>query len=221
MLDTALDLSAWVIPVLSAIILHELAHGWVAEKFGDPTARLLGRITLNPIRHIDPVGSVLFPAALIAVGSPVVFGSAKAVPVNFAALTPPRLGMAAVALAGPLVNVLLALLVGILLHVEIFLPPEEYDWLFKNLYRALMLNCVLASFNMLPFLPLDGGRVVAACLRGRALMLWNRLERFGIVILLALLLIPPFFGVFFLQDALILPAFYLLEAILWVTGNSE
>ncbi|NBO19943.1 MAG: site-2 protease family protein, partial [Proteobacteria bacterium] len=159
MWEQFLDISAWVVPVLTAIILHEVAHGWVAEKLGDPTARILGRITLNPLRHIDPVGTILFPAVLIAINAPLVFGSAKAVPVNFSLLRPKRLGMALVALAGPATNVLLALLSGLLLHIDKLVTPEQAPWLFTNLYRSLMLNCVLISFNLIPLLPLDGGRV--------------------------------------------------------------
>lgn len=220
MWEQFLDISAWVLPVLTAIILHEMAHGWAAEKLGDPTARLMGRISLNPLRHIDPFGTLLLPAALIAINAPVVFGAAKAVPVNFGLLRPPRLGMALVALAGPAANMLLALLSALLLHLDKLVTPEHAPWLFLNLYRALMLNCVLICFNLLPMMPLDGGRVVASLLRGRAQRLWLGLERWGIAILLVLLLVPPYFSIDVLQAVLLAPIFWLIEGFLFVTGNS-
>lgn len=214
------DILAWVIPVLSAVILHELAHGWAARLLGDDTALRAGRLSLNPLRHIDPVGSVLFPALLIAVSSPLVFGSAKPVPVNFTALSPARRGMAAVALAGPAANIALAIVASLLLHLEAYVPPEDMPWLYTSLYRALMLNCVLATFNLLPLLPLDGGRVLAACLRGRYLAYWQRTERFGLPIIVILLIVPIYFGYDAMNALLLAPTFRLLELVLILTGNS-
>lgn len=218
-LSWLLDLSAWIIPVVTAVVLHEVAHGWVAEKLGDPTARVLGRITLNPLKHIDPFGTILFPILLIILNSPVVFGSARPVPVNFGNLKPPRLGMALVALAGPATNVLLAITAGLLLHVEAVIKPEHAPWLFQNLYRALMINCVLAVFNMIPLLPLDGGRVVASLLTGRANRLWMRLERLGLLVLAILLIVPASLGFDTVQSLLLAPTYALLQAIMWLTVN--
>lgn len=214
-----LDVSAWVIPVVSAIILHEIAHGWVAEKLGDPTARHLGRITLNPLKHIDHVGTILFPAFLIFIHSPVVFGAARPVPVNFANLRPPRRGMALVALAGPATNVCLAIIAGLLLHIEAFITPEKAPWLFENLYRAIMVNCVLACFNMIPLLPLDGGRVVASMLPTSLQRGWMRFERLGILLLIIALIVPSYLGFDLLQTVLLPPTNQLLQGIMWLTRN--
>jgi len=220
-MDVFLDASAWVLPVLLAVLLHEIAHGWMAEKFGDDTARHMGRITLNPLKHIDPMGTVALPTLLWLAHSPILFGSAKPVPVNFSRLNPPRLGMIAVALAGPITNLILAIITGLLLHIETFITPEQAPWLFENLYRCLMLNCVLATFNMIPLLPLDGGRVVYALLRGRAQRLFGRLERIGLGILIALLLIPAMLGYSAIQNALMVPPFWLLQGVMMLTGNGH
>jgi Zn-dependent protease len=219
MWQTFLDISAWVIPVVLAVTLHEVSHGYVAEKLGDDTARRMGRITLNPLKHIDAFGTIIFPALLVAINSPAVFGSAKPVPVNFNQLHPLRLGMALVAIAGPITNILLALISGLLLHLDKLVSPEQAPWLFENLYRSLMINCVLASFNMLPLLPLDGGRVVAAALTGAPKRLWMRTERFGLAILLFVLIIPAYMGYDVVQSVLLAPAFGLLQGIMWITGN--
>jgi Zn-dependent protease len=219
MWDIFLDISAWVLPVLLAVVLHEVAHGWVAGHFGDPTARQMGRLTLNPLKHIDPVGTVVFPALLVAINSPLIFGSAKPVPVDFSRLNPPRLGMAAVALAGPVTNILLALAAALLLHIDTLVTPEQAPWLFQNLYRAIMINCVLASFNLLPILPLDGGRVVTALLTGRARAVWSRYERFGLFFLIAILLVPAYLGYGVIQQVLLAPTYWLLEKVMLITGN--
>ena len=220
-MDAFLDASAWVLPVLLAVILHEIAHGWMAEKFGDDTARRMGRITLNPISHIDLRGTITFPALLWLLHSPIIFGSAKPVPVNFGRLRPFRLGMIVVALAGPGTNLLLALITGLLLHIEVFITPEQAPWLFMNLYRCLMLNCVLATFNLLPILPLDGGRVVYALLRGKAQLVYGRFERFGIVLLIATLVVPTLLGYDGVQQALLIAPSWLLETVMTVTGNNQ
>lgn len=214
------EIITWIIPVFLAVVLHEVAHGWVAERLGDPTARLAGRITLNPLKHIDPAGTLLLPGVLIAVNSPLIIGAARPVPVDFSRLRPYRLGMALVALAGPGVNILLAVGMGLLLHLEAVITPEQAPWLFAILYRSLMLNCVLACFNLLPILPLDGGRVVAALLPERPRRAWMRLEKTSLFVLLALLLLPALMGYGAVQSLLLSPALWLLEAVLYVTGNT-
>ena len=218
--DSIIDASAWIIPVLLAVMLHEVSHGWVAERFGDPTARSLGRITLNPIKHIDLFGTIILPAILIFAGSPMLFGYAKPVPVNFARLEPPRLGMCAVAIAGPAMNVLLAFLTGLLLHIDHLITPEQSPWLFMVLYRSLILNCGLAVFNMLPILPLDGGRVVYSALRGTPQRWFGKLERRGILIVFALLLLLQYTD-YNLNDIIGLPVSLLMHGILFATGNGS
>lgn len=220
--DWFIDASAWVLPVVLAITLHEAAHGWMAERFGDPTARLLGRVTANPLKHVDRFGTIIFPGLLLLMHSPFIFGYAKPVPVNFNRLNPPRLGMFMVAIAGPGCNILQAIIAGLLLHIEAWgITPEQNPWVFQNVYRALMINCVLAVFNLIPVLPLDGGRVVASLLRGSLLRWFNTLERYGIVLVLLALLVPALLGSDGVQQAVGVPTYWLLEKVMIVTGNGE
>ena len=183
--------SVWVIPVLLAITLHEAAHGWAALKLGDDTAARLGRISLNPLKHVHPVGTILLPGALIALGAPFVFGFAKPVPVNPARLRNPRGGMVLVALAGPGMNILLACLAALLLHAATAFPPVFAEWWRATFTLGIVINLVLAIFNMLPVPPLDGGRVVHGLLPPRHAERFARLERFGIIaVLVGFFLIP-------------------------------
>lgn len=185
------NIAIWVLPVLSAVILHEVAHGWVALRRGDETALRLGRLTLNPLPHIDPVGTVALPLLLIATGSPV-FGWARPVPVNVANLRNPRRDMVAVALAGPLTNVALALIAAGLLQ---FLLRLELDESTLGVLRpvalmaahAVVINTALAVLNMVPILPLDGGRVLFGLLPRAHALAFARLEPYGMLIVMALL----------------------------------
>ncbi len=186
--------SVWLIPVLLAITLHEAAHGWVAWRLGDDTAMRAGRVTINPLRHIDPVGTVLLPGMLLAFGAPFLFGYAKPVPERFDRLNSPRRDMVWVALAGPAANLLLAFSAALLLHIVAALPPAAGEWLAHNLFNAIAINLVLAVFNMLPLPPLDGGRVAVGLLPDRLARPLARLERYGMLILLGLLFVLPAVG---------------------------
>ena len=151
--------STWVVPAILAITLHEAAHGFAARWFGDDTAARLGRVSLNPLKHIDLFGTILLPALLLLMRSPFLFGYAKPVPVNFHALRNPRRDMVWVAAAGPATNLLLATAAGLMAHLIGFLPGGVDRWFrfLQNLVNAIDLNVVLAVFNMLPLPPLDGG----------------------------------------------------------------
>ena len=186
--------STWVIPVLLAITLHEAAHGFVAHRLGDDTAWLLGRVSLNPFKHIDPFGTVLLPALLLFLHSPFMFGYAKPVPVKFGALRHPRHDMVLVAGAGPSTNLLQAFAAALLVHIVVFLPEGVDQWMLANLKNAIVINVVLALFNMIPLPPLDGGRVAVGLLPDALARPLARLERHGMIILIGLLFILPVIG---------------------------
>ena len=188
-MDSVLQqVAVWAIPVLVAVILHEIAHGAVAYRLGDPTARDAGRLTLNPIPHIDPIGTVALPAMLIFSGSPFVFGYARPVPVNFARLRQPKRDMVLVAAAGPVTNLILASLSATAFKAMV--PPGAAIEGFIPLMMlySVFLNIALAVFNMIPIPPLDGGRVATGLLPRSLALPLARLEPFGIFIVLALLM---------------------------------
>lgn len=187
-----LNASIWALPVLLAITLHEAAHGWAAAKLGDPTARLMGRVTLNPFAHVDLVGTVIIPLALLVMNAPFLFGYAKPVPVNFSRLRNPRRDMALVALAGPASNILLAVLGALAFHLVPVLPDAATQWAAEMLQRLVLLNLILAVFNMLPVPPLDGGRILVAILPDWAAWKVARLERAGLFIVIGVLFLLPY-----------------------------
>jgi len=189
------NISIWALPVLLAIVLHEYAHGWVADKLGDDTARWMGRLTLNPISHIDPIGTILIPLALLVMGAPFLFGYAKPVPINFNKLRNPKRDMVWVALAGPLTNLALALLSTFILWIA-FHMPEGLRWFAEPLammcQASILINVVLFIFNLIPLPPLDGGRVAVGLLPGPWAYQLSRLEPYGFFIIIGLLVLGVF-----------------------------
>ena len=184
--STLYDVSVWVLPLVIAITFHEAAHGFVAHHFGDNTAWELGRVSFNPLRHIDPFGTLVLPAILLLSHSPFLFGYAKPVPVNFRALRNPRIDMVWVALAGPATNIVLAWLAALAFHALGLVPANAAQWVAANLKNALVINVVLAIFNMLPIPPLDGGRVAVGLLPDVLARPLSRLEPYGMLILIGI-----------------------------------
>ena len=185
------EASVWVLPVIFAVTFHEAAHAGAAALLGDPTARSLGRLTLNPVRHIDPFGTVVLPLLCLISPLPLVFGYAKPVPVDVNRLRNPRRDMILVAAAGPIANVLLMLASACLLYLPHYLPVFMGPWLLANLQRSLLLNAILAVFNMLPIPPLDGGRIVVGLLPYPLAIRYARLERYGMLIVIGLIMVVP------------------------------
>lgn len=181
--------AVWVLPVLFAITVHEAAHGWMARRLGDATAEMLGRVTLNPLKHIDPIGTVALPLLLYFLSS-FVFGWAKPVPVNWHNLKQPRRDMALVALAGPGANLLMALLWALAIKLGVMMWSHS-QWLALPLVymggAGVLINTVLMVLNLMPVLPLDGGRILSALLPPRQAMLFSRMEPYGLLIIVALL----------------------------------
>ncbi len=194
------------LPLLLAITLHEAAHGWMADRKGDDTARMLGRVTMNPVRHIDPFGSIILPLMLLLMNAPFLFGWAKPVPVAFHRLRNPKTDMAWVAAAGPGANLILAVLSGLLVQLILTAKPELTPLLWQGsmgsapgLLGALLLmlkvsvqiNLLLMLFNLLPIPPLDGGRIVVGLLPRGPSMALSRVEPYGMVILVVVVFMDP------------------------------
>lgn len=189
-MDSVLEVSKIIIILFTAVVFHEFAHGWAANKLGDPTARLAGRLTLNPIKHIDLIGTIVLPGILITLrilGYPVfIFGWAKPVPVNFLRLNHPKRDMMLVALAGPLVNIIIAFIFSRLIAHNVL---SSHFYLY---YMAIFLNLLLAVFNMIPIPPLDGSRVVMGLLPNNLSREYSKIEPFGLLIVVGLLYLGVF-----------------------------
>ncbi|MBI5696673.1 MAG: site-2 protease family protein [Nitrospirae bacterium] len=209
----ARGVAIYALPVMAAIICHEVAHGWVAEKCGDSTARRAGRITLNPISHIDPIGTVILPLILIATGSNFLFGWAKPVPVNFFNLRKIRRDSILVALSGPGTNFALALLSAVVLRLILLVDPMLFEYansdmassqlrevgmaasllvpMVMMLNASIMINCVLMTLNLIPIPPLDGGRILNGLLPDNLSASYEKLEPFGMFIVVLLIYAVP------------------------------
>lgn len=182
-------IAIWALPVLFAITVHEVSHGWVAKRLGDPTAEMMGRLTLNPIKHIDPIGTVVLPIVMLMMGG-FVFGWAKPVPITWENLKQPKRDIALVAVAGPLSNLVMAIAWALLMKIGLMLMPVN-PWLGKPLVymggAGISINLILMALNLLPFPPLDGGRIMTGILPGPLSYKLSRIEPYGIFILLGLL----------------------------------
>lgn len=220
MSDTIILIAVLVPCLIIAIVFHEVAHGYAAKLLGDPTASNKGRLTLNPIRHVDPIGTILVPGALALAGGPV-FGWAKPVPVNKYRLRNPRFGMMAVAAAGPAINFALAFLGSVALGLAwvngadfdpsqpaspvLFSPQGDSLWLMSGLYFFVLINLFLGLFNLLPIPPFDGSHLVGGLLPDKLRPYWERLQRVGIVLILGVIAYSWMFGTSWLLSVLSAP----------------
>ena len=219
------QISVWVLPAIFAITFHEASHGLVAKWFGDDTAFRLGRVTFNPLKHVDPFGTILLPGLLILMHAGFIFGYAKPVPVNFGRLYNPKRDMIWVAAAGPVTNIILATASALLSYIAILLPGFAREWAVENLQNSVLVNLLLAVFNMIPLPPLDGGRVAVGLLPMPLARPLAQLERWGMLILIFALLILPALGERLHTDLNVVswllewPAQWLYDGVSWVTGT--
>jgi Zn-dependent protease len=189
-LSVAQHIAVWVLPILFAITVHEVAHGWMALRLGDHTAQMMGRLTLNPLHHVDPVGTLLVPGVLLLLGGGVIFGWAKPVPVSWEKLRNPKRDMAIVALAGPMANLIMAVFWALISRLGIALvqglPTIGVPLAYMGI-AGVLINAILMMLNLMPLPPLDGGRVLVGLLPGSLAYKVSRVEPFGFLILLFLL----------------------------------
>jgi Zn-dependent protease len=220
------EVSVWLLPILIAVTFHEAAHGFVAHLLGDDTAWRLGRVSFNPFKHIDPFGTIILPALLLFARSPFLFGYAKPVPVNFRALKHPRRDSILVAAAGPAMNLLLATLAALAFHLVAYMSGVAQVFIFENLKNAVVLNVILAVFNLLPIPPLDGGRIIVGLLPNPLARPFSRLEPYGLILLIGLLIVLPLLGeqvglnLNFISQTVRRATGAIIGVILPLTGNS-
>jgi Zn-dependent protease len=215
MLDLNLvqKIAIWIPPVMLGITIHEVAHGWVASKLGDKTALMMGRLTLNPLKHIDPVGTILIPGLLLLLQSGFIFGYAKPVPINWRNLRQPKRDMAIVAGAGPMANLLMAMVWALLVRAGLLMGETGIALVYMGV-AGIFINTVLMVLNLLPLPPLDGGRVMTSLLPGPLAYRFSKIEPFGFMILIALLIT----GVL---GKILLPAVtFIMGALAMLTGLS-
>jgi Zn-dependent protease len=224
---TIYEISVWLVPLVIATTLHEASHGYAALRFGDDTALRAGRISINPLRHVDPFGTFILPGLLLlASGGQFAFGFAKPVPVNFWRLRNPKRDMIWVAAAGPATNIALGIVTGLLFHFVQVMPPPAADWFAANFVNSLQINAILAVFNMIPIPPLDGGRVAVGILPRPLAEPLARLERWGLFIILGAVFLLPFVGSKLGLDLNVLPWLLgppvdaLIRMIATLTGNA-
>jgi Zn-dependent protease len=183
-------IAVWILPVIFAITVHEVAHGWVAKKYGDNTASRLGRLTLNPVKHVDLFGTIIVPGLLLMTGTGFIFGWAKPVPVDASNFKRPLQDMAIVALAGPVSNLIMAFIWALIIRLGIFIGTNAEAISLPLIYTGvagISINLVLAMINLLPIPPLDGSRILTGILPSYWAWQYNRLERYGFILLLVLL----------------------------------
>jgi Zn-dependent protease len=185
-LNLVQKIAVWVPPVLLGITVHEVAHGWVASKLGDKTAKMMGRLTLNPLKHVDPVGTILIPGLLLLLQAGFIFGYARPVPIAWRNLGQPKRDMAIVAAAGPLANLFMALAWALLVHAGLLMGETGTALLYMGV-AGIFINTVLMVLNLLPLPPLDGGRVMTSLLPGPLAYRFSRIEPYGFMILIVLL----------------------------------
>ena len=185
-LNLVQKIAVWVVPVLLAITVHEVSHGWVARKLGDNTAFMLGRLTLNPLKHVDPMGTIVIPGLLLLMQAGFIFGYAKPVPINWKNLRQPKRDMALVAAAGPVSNFLMAIGWALLIRVGLLLGETGMALVLMGV-AGITINIILMVLNLLPLPPLDGGRVMTGLLPGPWAYKFSRIEPYGFFILIALL----------------------------------